>query len=384
MEAVYLDYNATTPLDPEILEKMMPYLREQFGNASSASHQWGWAAGSAVKKARAQIANLIGAKEHEIFFTAGATESNNMTIFGLIRQLREQDPAAPVHIISTEIEHPSVLEALKYARQNENVEVDFLPVDREGVVSIKAIESAIRPHTRLISVIWVQNEIGSIQNLAAIGKLAHEKKIYFHSDATQGLGKIPLDVEGMSIDLLSGSAHKFYGPKGIGFLYKRSQAPRVQIQPLIFGGDQESGLRSGTSNVAGIVGLGAAAEKCQRLMREEKKFNEEMRSLLWKLLSEKIPGLRLNGPPLENRSPVNLNLTFPGTAFLDVIPQLPQIGMSAGSACHSGSWSYSPTLKAIGVSEEEARSTLRLSWGRGTTESQIRQATQKLWEAAKV
>lgn len=380
MKAIYLDNNATTPVDPQVLEKMLPYFQIHFGNAASASHQWGWAADVAVKKARQQMASLIGAKESEIYFTSGATEANNMAITGLIHQIRSEDPLASIHIISSQIEHESVKRTLEYAQKFYSIDVDFLPVNQEGVLSVRDIENAIRPDTRLISVIWIQNEIGSIQPIHDIAKLAKDKKIYFHSDATQAIGKVLLNVESTGIDLLSGSAHKFYGPKGVGFLYIRSQNPKVQIQPLIHGGSQEKDLRSGTTNVPSIVGLGAAAEICEKNLADEQLHCEKLRDILWTDLQKEIPGVHLNGSE-KNRSPVNLSVVFAGHNLDKLTPFRAQLALSAGSACHSGEWTQSYVLKAMGRTEAQAAQTLRFSLGRFTTENELTEAVQIIKKA---
>ncbi len=378
MKPIYLDYNATTPVDPMVLEKMQPFFQIQFGNPASASHQWGWAAASAVKKARVQLASLLNAKESEIYFTAGATEANNWALFGLIRQIRQEDPLAKIHILTSAVEHSSVARTLQYAQRHENIEVEFVPVAATGRVSVSEVEKRLRPHTRLLSFIWVQNEIGTIQPMQELADLAKERQIYLHSDATQAVGKIPVDLNATGVDLLSGSAHKFYGPKGIGFLYIRSQHPKVQIQPLIIGGGQEKDQRSGTLNVPGIVGLGEAAFLCQQNLPIEKKRTESLRDLLWQGLQRNIPSIRLNGPPLSERAPINLNVCFSGASLEHMTARLPQLALSAGSACHSGSWNDSPILKAIGLTETEARSSLRLSLGRWTSEEDISMAIQML------
>lgn len=383
MKPLYFDYNATTPVDPRVLEKMLPYFQQHFGNAASEIHQWGWAAGAAVRKAREQVAELIKAKSNEIYFTSGATESNNLAIFGLIRKIREQEGSdAKIHVVSSQVEHPSVALTLQQAAKLEDVEIDFAPVDREGRVCLEEIKKLIRPHTRLISVIWVQNEIGTIQNIHDIASFAHEKKIYFHSDATQAVGKIDVDLEKTPIDLLSASSHKMYGPKGVGFLYCRSQNPKVALEALLFGGGQEHALRSGTLNVPGIVGLGMAAEICTQELVDEKSRCEELRDLLWKLLQEKIPGVQLNGP-VKDRSPINLSITFTQDSLQNMLALLPQLGASVGSACHGGSWSASPILQAIQLSEAEAQSTLRLSLGRWTSREDVIQAVEMIEKAKK-
>ncbi len=379
MKAIYLDYNATTPVDPLVLEKMLPYFQNHFGNAASSNHQWGWAAQSAIKNARQQVAALIGAHENEIYFTSGATESNNMAIFGLIQKIRSENKEARIHMISTQVEHESIKKALEHARDFYNIEVDFLPVNKDAIIDIEDVKKAIRPHTKLISVIWIQNEVGSIQPIEALAKLAKENKIYLHTDATQALGKIPTSLQTAAVDMLSGSAHKFYGPKGVGFLYLRAQNPKVQIQPLLWGGGQEKDLRSGTSNVPGIVGLGAAAEIAQKNLAEEKKRCQNLRDFLWSELQKEIPGVQLNGGTV--RSPVNLSVTFHGHNLDLLTPYLPQLALSAGSACHSDTWTHSYVLKAIGLSKDESAQTLRFSLGRFTTQEELQEAVRIIKKA---
>lgn len=284
---IYLDYNATTPVDPQVFLAMEPYFKIHFGNPASAGHHWGWAAENAVNKARAQVASLIGAKPSEITFTGGATESNNWVIFGLISKIREENPYEPIHIITSCVEHSSIMKALPVA-QKMGVEVDFLPVNRFGQIEIETLRAAIKPHTKLISLIWVNNEIGTINPLQEVAALAKENKIYLHTDATQAVGKIPVNVTETGIDLMSFSGHKIYGPKGIGAMYIRSKDPKVQINPLIYGGGQEKGLRSGTLNVPGIVGLGMAAEICQQNLPMESVRMTELRKLLWQKLQSQM------------------------------------------------------------------------------------------------
>lgn len=373
---IYLDYNSTTPVDPQVFSAMEPYFRTHFGNPASFAHQWGWAARKGVEQAREQVASLLSAKPLEITFTAGATESNNWVLFGLIEKFRAESPQDPIHIITSQVEHSSVLNALKEV-QRRGVEVDFLKTNKYGQVEVDTVERALKPHTKLMSFIWVNNEIGTINPLKELTQLAKEKKIYLHTDATQALGKIPVSVEDIPVDLLSASAHKFYGPKGAGLLYIRSSQPKVILPPLLFGGGQEHGHRSGTLNVPAIVGMGAAAELCQRLLPEESQRMTELRNYLWQGLQQRIPSVKLNGHPTA-RSPMNLSLTFPGKNIEQLLPKLRRLGFSQGSACHTGSLEVSPVLKALGLTSEEAQGTLRLSLGRWTTREELDTALEVL------
>lgn len=379
MNGIYLDYNATTPVDPQVFQAMEPYFKEHFGNPASAGHHWGWVAENAVTKARAQVASLIGAKPLEITFTAGATESNNWVIFGLINKLREENPSEPIHFITSKVEHSSVMRAMEAARKM-GVEVDFLPVNSYGQVEIETIRKAIKPHTKLMSFIWVNNEIGTINPIPEIARLAKEHKIYLHTDATQAVGKIPVDATAMGVDLMSFSAHKIYGPKGIGALYIRSKDPKVQINPFIYGGGQERGLRSGTLNVPAIVGLGVAAEICQNHLAEEAARLLELRHLIWQKIQAAIPGVRLNGHPTE-RAPNNLNITLPGHKTEQLLPRLQKLGVSTGSACGTGTMVISHVLTGIGLSTDEVQCSLRLSLGRWTTREELLQAVEILKNA---
>ncbi|WP_374078835.1 cysteine desulfurase family protein [Bdellovibrio bacteriovorus] len=375
-KGIYLDYNATTPVDPQVFQAMEPYFKEHFGNPASAGHHWGWLAENAVTKARAQVASLIGAKSSEIIFTGGATESNNWVIFGLISKLREENPHEPLHFITSCIEHSSIMKAMA-AAQKMGVEVDFLPVNNFGQVELETIRKALKPHTKLMSFIWVNNEIGTINPIPEIARLAKEHKIYLHTDATQAAGKIPVNVTEMGIDLMSFSAHKIYGPKGVGALYIRSKDPKVQINPLIYGGGQERGLRSGTVNVPGVVGFGVASEICEKNLPNEFAKLTELRGLLWQKLQAAIPGIRLNGHPTE-RAPNNLNITLPGYKTEQLVPRLQKLGVSTGSACGTGAMVISHVLKGLGMSTEDVQCSLRLSLGRWTTEEDILRAVELL------
>lgn len=376
---IYLDYNATTPLDPRVFEAMQPYFLEHFGNPASAGHQWGWTAENAVIKARQQVANLIGARPAEVTFTGSATEANNWVIFGLLSKLREENPNEPIHFITSAVEHSSIIKAMAAVKKL-GVEVDVLPVNSEGVVEIETVRQAIKPHTKLMSFMWINNESGAINPLLDIAKLAKEKQIYLHTDATQAAGKIPMNVTDMGIDLLSFSAHKIYGPKGIGVLFIRGKDPKVQLNPLIYGGGQERGLRSGTLNVPGIVGFGAAAEICQNSLAQESLRLTELRKFFWKQLQEAIPGIRLNGSE-ENRAPNNLNITLPGFKTETLLPHLQKLGVSTGSACGTGAMVISHVLTGMGLSPAEIQCSLRISLGRWTTQEELLQAVEILKNA---
>lgn len=379
LKPIYLDYNSTTPVDPQVFAAMEPYFSVHFGNAASFAHQWGWAANKAVEKSRGQISSLINAKASEITFTSGATESNNWVIFGMLEKLRSENPQAPIHFITSQVEHSSITNALKEAERR-GAEVDFIPPNKYGQVTAEVLAKYIKPHTRLISLIWVNNEIGTINPMKELVQLAKEKQIYLHSDATQAVGKIPVDLEEVPVDFLSASAHKFYGPKGAGVLYIRSSHPKVSLPAFIFGGGQESGRRSGTQNVPAIVGLGAAAELCQQLMPEEGKRLTALRDFLWNEIQKKIPTAKLNGHPTE-RASNNLNITFPGKNIELLLPKLGRLGFSQGSACHTGTLEVSPVLGALGLSLSEAQGTLRLSLGRWTTQEELQSAVEILAKA---
>lgn len=373
---IYLDYNATTPIDPLVLEAMEPYLKEAFGNASSRSHSLGWRAQMAVDRSRRQVAQSIGAKPSEIIFTSGATESNNMAILGAFWAQQERLSGQRPHIITASAEHKAVLEVCLQA-QKWGAELSLLPVNRFGQVEVDEVARHIQPQTILISIMAANNEIGSLNPIAEIGQLAKDRGVWFHTDAAQAAGKIPLDVQGMNIDLLSISGHKIYGPKGVGALYMRSEAPRVELQPLFFGGSQERGLRPGTLNVPGIVGLGRALELAEELREaEELRFRDYAQELIENLRHESKE-IVLNGHP-EQRLAGNISLSFPGLNSELFALGLSGLALSSSSACTSESASPSHVLKAIGLSDELARATLRIGLGRPTSRQDMAVATQKL------
>ena len=363
MRRVYLDNNATTPLAPEVFEAMKPYLLEDFGNASSI-HWYGQRAKNAVEKARQQVAKLINARPSEVIFTSGGTESDNASIFGIVQAAR---PAAP-HIITTGIEHHAVLNTAQ-ALEKRGVSVTYVGVGASGVVDPEDVKRAIRPETVLISIMHANNEIGTIQPLEEIGGIAREHDVYFHTDAVQSVGKIPVDVEKLGVDLLSLSAHKFNGPKGVGAMYIRKG---TILKPLLYGGHHERDRRPGTENVPGIVGLGMAAELALAHLEEDAQRVAGLRDRLERGILERVPQVSVNGDP-GRRLPTTSNLCFDyveGEGFV-IAMDLRGIACSTGAACSSGSVEPSHVLSAIGRTPEQARSSIRLSLGRYNTAEDI-------------
>jgi cysteine desulfurase len=378
---IYLDNQSSTRTDPRVLEAMLPYFTEDFGNPHSTSHAYGRIAAEAIELARGEIAALIHADPREIVFTSGATESNNLAIKGAAHFARAYAQGGRVrdHIIALQTEHKCVLESCKEL-EREGFGVTYLPVEPNGVVSLRALEEAISERTLLVSVMAAHNEIGVIQPLAAIGALCRSKGVLFHSDAAQAFGKISLDVEAMKIDLLSVSGHKIYGPKGIGALYIRRR-PRVRLLPLIDGGGQERGLRSGTLPTPLCVGLGRAAAIAGAEMEDEAERLRQLRDSLLRNLARRIPGLRLNGDA-EHRLPGSLNLTFPGIPALALIEACPSIAISTGSACSSASVEPSYALRALGLPDELANASIRVGLGRFTTAAEVEFAADALAAAS--
>jgi cysteine desulfurase len=375
---VYMDYHATTPVDQRVLDAMMPFFTEHFGNAASLQHRFGWIAKEAVENARKKIADAIGALPREIVFTSGATESNNLALKGAAKMLR----ANGNHIITTQIEHKCVLDSCKRLEEQGYV-VTYLPVDSFGKVSVREIENAVTPKTILVSVMTANNEIGTIEPITEIGTLCRDHGIIFHTDAVQAIGKIPIDVTRMNIALLSIASHKLYGPKGVGALYIRSQNPRVIVQTQMDGAGHEHGIRSGTLNVPGIVGFGKAVQIAVEGMESESARIERLRNRLQeKLLS--IEHTSLNGH-LTDRLPNNLNITFHGVRADRIMTEVKDVAVSAGSACVSediGESDYSHVLQAIGLTPEAGRSTIRFGLGRFTTEEEVDFAAEKIFNAA--
>ena len=370
-QPIYLDYQATTPMDPRVLEAMMPYFTYKFGNPHSRSHSYGWEAEEGVEKARGQLAKLIGADEKEVIFTSGATESNNLAIRGVAEFYKDRKN----HIVTTVTEHKCVLDTCRHLEQN-GFEVTYLPVQKNGLVDLHVLREAITDKTVVVSIMAVNNEIGVIQPLAEIGKICREKKVFFHTDAAQAAGKIPLDVEAMNIDLLSISGHKIYGPKGIGALYVRRK-PRVRLVPLIVGGGQERGFRSGTLPTPLCVGLGEAAEICMKEMDGEAKRLKKLQDRMLKGLHAKLPEIYVNGD-LEQRIPGNLNISFAHVEGESLMMGIKGLSVSSGSACTSASLEPSYVLRALGVEEEMAHTSLRIGLGRFTTEQEVDTAVADL------
>lgn len=372
---IYLDNNATTPLDGRVLEAMLPYLKEDFGNPASATHAFGWTAGAAVDLAREQLAEAIGASPEEILFTSGATESDNMALMGLLH------PGD--HLVTAATEHEAVLETAHYLERI-GVRVMVLPVDSYGVVSPGALREAIEPETALVSVMLANNETGTLNPVRELAETAHERGVPFHTDAAQALCKIPVDVEEFGVDLMSLSAHKCYGPKGVGALYiRRRPAPdvrRVRLEPLLRGGGQERGLRSGTLNVPGIVGFGRAAALGAAALPEEAARISGLRDMLFDLLRAGILDVRLNGHPTE-RLPGTLNVSFPGVDVGDLLGALPEVAVSAGSACASLNSESSHVLKAMGL-EDKQTAAVRCSLGCFTTSDEVERAAALVVRAA--
>lgn len=362
---IYMDYAATTPIDPRVLEAMMPFLTDRFGNASSHSHAYGWEAEEAIEKARGQVASLIGATTREIVFTSGATESNNAAIKGVLRAYREKG----AHIVTSAIEHKAVLDICS-ALQRDGAEITVLPVDGGGFVDPADVRRAIRPTTVLVTVMHANNEVGVLQDCAAIGAICKEAGVLFHTDAVQSVGKVPFGVEELCVDLVSISSHKIYGPKGVGALYVRKKNPRVTLTPLIDGGGHERGLRSGTVNVPGIVGFGEACEIARKEMDRDAARIGALRERLRAIIQNDLEEVSVNGS-LERRLPNNLNLSFAYVEGESLLLGLKGIAVSTGSACTSASLEPSHVLKALGVTEDLAHSSIRFTLGRFTTEAEV-------------
>jgi cysteine desulfurase len=362
---IYMDNHATTPVDPRVLEAMLPFFQEKFGNAASRNHAFGWAAEEAVENARAQIAKLINATPKEIVFTSGATESNNLAIKGAAEMYREKGN----HIITQVTEHKAVLDTCKRLEKY-GYEVTYLPVEKDGRINLDDLRRAITPKTILISIMYANNEIGVIQPVAEIGKLAKEKGVLFHVDGVQAAGKVPVDVQRDNIDLLSISAHKMYGPKGVGALYVRRKNPRVQLSAIIDGGGHERGMRSGTLNVPGIVGFGKAAELCQQEMVAETERLRRLRDRLKESVMSQLDETYINGS-MVHRLPHNINISFAYVEGESLLMGINDVAVSSGSACTSATLEPSYVLKALGVGEDLAHTSIRFGIGRFNTEEEV-------------
>ena len=365
MERIYLDNQATTPIDPKVFAAMEPWFKGKFGNAASRNHPYGWEAEEAVEIAREKVAHILGAMPKEIIYTSGATEANNLAIQGVARFYKDKGR----HIITINTEHKAVLDVCDYL-EKEGFEITRLPVQTDGLLDINKFEDSIRSDTILASVMHANNEIGVIQPIKELGVICKNKGIIFHVDAAQSVGKLPTNVENMGIDLLSISAHKFYGPKGVGALYIRRKNPRVQLQPIMFGGGHERGIRSGTLPVPNIVGLGKACDIAADVMNKENLRISQLRDSLIKGIKAENPNAKINGS-MEYRVAGNLNMSFPGANNEAIIAAVPDIAISSGSACTTSTMEPSHVLLALGMSKNEVYSSLRFGIGRFNNEKDI-------------
>jgi cysteine desulfurase len=372
-----MDHHATTPVDPRVLEAMLPFFTEEFGNAASRSHSFGWRAEEAVEKSREAIAGLINAGPKEIVFTSGATESDNLAIFGAADFLRDRGK----HLLTCPTEHLAVLDCCRRLEKL-GFEITYLPVDATGRVSPDDVRAALRSDTILISIMAANNEVGSLHPISEIGKIAKERKVLFHCDASQAVGRIPVDVEAMGVDLLSFTAHKLYAPKGIGALYVRRRDPRVRLVPMLYGGGHEGGLRPGTLNVPGIVGFAKACEIAGAVMQEESVRLRDLRDRLHRGIVSELEEVRLNGHP-ELRLPNNLNLSFSYVEGESLMLAMDDVAVSSGSACTSATQQPSHVLKAMGVSDEMAHTSLRFGLGRFNTREEVDYVVGRVVESVK-
>ena len=371
---IYLDHHATTPVDPRVLDEMMPYFTENFGNASSLDHPYGYDASIAVQKSRENIAGAIGANIDEIIFTSGATESDNLAIIGAMKKYSDKGD----HLITCATEHKAVLDTARHL-EGEGKKVTYLPVNEFGEVNLEELKAAITEKTVMISIMAANNEIGTLANLEEIGKIAHENDVLFHTDAAQAVGHIPIDVKKMNIDLMSFSSHKIYGPKGIGALYLRVLKPRVKLDSIMFGGGQERNIRSGTLNVPGIVGFAKAIEISQKEMEKENAKSKRWTDSMLKKFQE--AGGKLNGHP-EKRLSHNLNVRFDGIESKAIINTVSKkIAISAGSACTTQIVEPSHVLLAIGLGEDQTHSSIRVGCGRFNTDEEIEIAADEIYHA---
>lgn len=368
---IYLDYQSTTPCDPRVLETMIPYFTEEFGNPHSRSHAYGWRAEEAVETARAHVAAILNADPREVIFTSGATESNNLALKGVAQFYKAEKD----HIITCVTEHKCVLDSCRHLEQD-GFKITYLPVEPNGLVDLNRLRDAITERTSLVSIMAVNNEIGVIQPLAEIGKICREKGVFFHTDAAQAIGKIPIDVEAMNIDLLSLSSHKLYGPKGVGALYVRRK-PRVRLVSLINGGGQERGMRSGTLSTPLCVGLGKACEIAKQEMAEEERTVTALCNRFYERITSELEEVYLNGD-FDKRIPGNLNLSFAHVEGEGLMMGIKELAVSSGSACTSASLEPSYVLRALGVKEEMAHTSLRIGFGRFTTPEEVDYAADKI------
>ena len=371
---IYMDNHATTQVDPRVVDAMLPYFNEKFGNAASRNHAFGWSAEEGVEEARAQVAQLINATPKEIVITSGATESDNLALKGVAAMYREKGN----HIITQVTEHKAILDTCKRL-EKEGYEVTYLPVEKDGRINLDDLRRAITPKTILISIMYANNEIGVVQPIAEIGKIAKEKGIFFHVDGVQAVGKVPVDVQKDGIDLLSISAHKLYGPKGVGALYVRRKNPRVQLTAIIDGGGHERGMRSGTLNVPGIVGLGKACDLCRQEMVEETARLSGLRDRLKNGIMGKLDETYINGS-MEHRLPHNINISFAYVEGESLLMGINDVAVSSGSACTSATLEPSYVLKALGVGEDLAHTSIRFGLGRFNTVEEVDYVTNRVVE----
>jgi cysteine desulfurase len=374
---IYMDYQATTPMDPRVLEEMLPYFTDTFGNAASRNHSYGWAAEKAVDDARERLASVIGADPREIIFTSGATESDNMALKGIAELYKSKGK----HIVTSMIEHKAIIDSAKRL-ETWGFDVTYITPREDGITSAQMVEDALTEETILVSIMSANNEIGVLNPIREIGELCRSRKIIFHTDATQGYGKVPLDVNEDFIDLMSFSGHKIYGPKGVGALYVRRRKPRVRLAAIIDGGGHERGMRSGTLNVSGIVGFGKAAELCAEEMEEENARLSGMRDKFKTTLFESLDEVYVNGHETQRLSG-NLNVSFPYVEGESLIMGLKDVAVSSGSACTSASLEPSYVLKAMGKGDELAHSSIRYGLGRFTTEEEVDYVAEKTVEVVK-
>ena len=374
---VYMDNHATTPVDPRVLEEMLPYFQDRFGNAASRNHQFGWTAEEAVDRARRQVAALINANPKEIVFTSGATESDNLALKGVAEMYAQKGD----HIITCVTEHKAIIDSAKHLEKN-GIRVTFLPVDALGLIDLDQLEAAITDKTILISIMTANNEVGVLQDIKEIGRIAREKGVLFHTDAVQAVGKVGFDVQEMNVDIASISAHKMYGPKGVGAIYVRRRKPRVLLSPIIDGGGHERGMRSGTLNVPGIVGFGKAAELADEELEEEMARIFQLRERLRTTFEQNLDEVFINGD-LKRRVPGNLNMSFAYVEGESLLMGIDNIAVSSGSACTSASLEPSYVLKALGVGEDLAHTSIRFGIGRFNTEEEIDYVAERVTETVR-
>jgi cysteine desulfurase len=377
---IYMDNHATTPVDPRVLEAMLPYFTHTFGNAASRTHLFGREAAVAVERARQQIARLINAGPQEIVFTSGATESDNLAIKG-VAWMHRQEGQPGNHIVTLPTEHKAVLDSCRQL-EKEGFEVSYVRVGTDGLVNLGELRHALRERTILVSVMAANNEIGVLQPISEIGEICRERGVIFHSDAVQAVGKVPIDVQAMNIDLMSITAHKIYGPKGVGALYVRRKKPEVRLAPLIDGGGHELGMRSGTLNVPGIIGLGKACELCRQEMVEESERLSALRDRLKHGILSRLEGVHVNGS-MERRLPQNLNLSFDGVEGEALITGLEGVALSSGAACRSLASESSYVLGALGLAEDRAQSSIRFGLGRFNTQEEVDYVIDRIVETVK-